>query len=175
MKQAVLLGIGCNVQPMTQIPKILNVLVVRFNQVWLSRLVMTKPVGVKNAADFCNGVLYFYSDLSEQALNEWCKQSEQQVGRAPQDCKSRQVADLDLLWCGPSNQRLDPAALITESYYQQPARDVLTFVDRLAVNTTTLVSQSVDILRVSGPNGEVLGDKPTTIEKQILPSKINGF
>ncbi|MDE1463224.1 2-amino-4-hydroxy-6-hydroxymethyldihydropteridine diphosphokinase [Spartinivicinus poritis] len=175
MKQAVLLGIGCNVQPITQVPKILNVLVARFDQVWLSRLVMTKPVGVNNAADFCNGVLYFYSDLSEQALNEWCKQSEQQIGRAPQDCKSRQVADLDLLWCGPSSQRLDPTAIITESYYQQPAKDVLTLVDRLASNATTFVSQPVNVLRVSGPNSEVVGDKPTTIEKQVLPSKIKGF
>ena len=162
MKQAVLLGIGCNVQPTVHVPKILNALVEKFETAWLSRLVMTKPVGVVGAADFCNGVLYFYSELSEQELIAWCKQLEQQIGRTPQDCKSRQIADLDVLWCGSSIQTLNPSEIIKESYYQQPAQEVLWSVNRLAAKSYES-NQPLDVLLVLGPSSVMVGDKPTMI------------
>ncbi|WP_163832387.1 2-amino-4-hydroxy-6-hydroxymethyldihydropteridine diphosphokinase [Spartinivicinus ruber] len=165
MKQAVLLGIGCNVQPAIQIPKILNALVTRFEAVWLSSLVMTKPVGVENAADFCNGVLYFYSDLSEEALNVWCKQLELKIGRTPQDCKSKQIADLDLLWCGDSQQVLNPSEIIKESYYLQPAQEVLALVGQLAPegDIKTTANYIIEVLQVLGPNGGNVGNKATVL------------
>lgn len=163
MKQAVLLGIGCNVQPLVHIPKILSALTDKFEIVWLSRLIMTQPVGVNNAADFCNGVLYFYTELSKQELIEWCKRVEQRVGRTAQDCKSRQIADLDVLWCGSGSQVLNPAEIINECYYIQPAKEVLVLVNRLAVEMGE--AQPFDVLLVSGLKNELVGDKPTLLEK----------
>nr|WP_286196673.1 2-amino-4-hydroxy-6-hydroxymethyldihydropteridine diphosphokinase [Thalassotalea sp. G20_0] len=88
------LGIGSNINAEYQCRQMIAALEQRFGKVRVSELVTTKAVGVE-APDYINGVVCLESDMSAEALQQWCKRLEGQLGR---DREQRLcAADIDLL------------------------------------------------------------------------------
>ncbi|USE37423.1 2-amino-4-hydroxy-6-hydroxymethyldihydropteridine diphosphokinase [Endozoicomonas sp. SCSIO W0465] len=88
------LGIGANINAEYQCRQIIAALEQRFGQVRVSALVTTKAVGLE-APDYMNGVVCFESDISAEALQQWCKKLEEQLGRDREQILC--AADIDLL------------------------------------------------------------------------------
>lgn len=88
------LGIGSNINAESQCRQMIAALEQQFGKVRVSELVTTKAVGLE-APDYINAVVCFESDMSAEALQQWCKRLEEQLGR---DREHRLcAADIDLL------------------------------------------------------------------------------
>ncbi|WP_419833581.1 2-amino-4-hydroxy-6-hydroxymethyldihydropteridine diphosphokinase [Endozoicomonas atrinae] len=88
------LGIGSNVNAEYQCHQMIAALEQQFGEVRVSELVRTKAVGLK-APDYMNGVVCLESDMSADALQQWCKILEGKLGRDRE--QSLCAADIDLL------------------------------------------------------------------------------
>ncbi|WP_257267079.1 2-amino-4-hydroxy-6-hydroxymethyldihydropteridine diphosphokinase [Endozoicomonas sp. ONNA2] len=88
------LGIGSNINAEFQCRQMIAALELRFGQLRVSELVTTKAVGLA-APDYINAVVCFESDISAEALRQWCKRLEEQLGRDRQQRLC--AADIDLL------------------------------------------------------------------------------
>ena len=74
------LGIGSNINARYQCRQMIIALEQRFGEVRISELVTTKAVGLE-APDYMNRVVCFESDITVEALQQWCKKLEERLGR----------------------------------------------------------------------------------------------
>lgn len=102
MKNDVIVGLGSNIDPTTHIEKALTQIKTRFSDILTSEFVITKPIGYKDQADFCNGAVRFLTDLSMEELKTWLLNVEDTLGRIRTENKnSPRTIDLDILvWNG---------------------------------------------------------------------------
>ncbi|MFP4106943.1 MAG: 2-amino-4-hydroxy-6-hydroxymethyldihydropteridine diphosphokinase [Phycisphaerae bacterium] len=94
----VILGIGSNIDPETNIPQALEKLAARFRLVAQSDLIRTKPVGMTDQPDFLNAAVRIETDLSAAELKTTLKTLEDQLGRdrsKPKD--GPRAIDLDIV------------------------------------------------------------------------------
>lgn len=102
MKNDVIVGLGSNIDPTTHIEKALAQIKTRFSDILTSEFVMTQPIGYKDQADFCNGAVRFFTDLSAEELKTWLLKVENGLGRIRSENKNGpRTIDLDILvWNG---------------------------------------------------------------------------
>ena len=87
-------GIGSNEDPERHCQAMIAALRSRFGEIQVSQLCWSKAQG-EEAADYLNGVVYFETAMTNNALKYWCRQLEKQLGRKRGSCTCK--ADIDLL------------------------------------------------------------------------------
>jgi 2-amino-4-hydroxy-6-hydroxymethyldihydropteridine diphosphokinase len=102
MDRGYLLGIGTNVDPERNAPRIVERLVSRFGRILVSRFYQTAPVGMNSERWFVNFCAFIPTALEPEACKAACVAIEIALGRdrAHPASKTRdRTADIDLLAC----------------------------------------------------------------------------
>ncbi len=77
----VIISIGSNINAEENIPKMLEILKTKVEILQVSKMVKTKPIGIKNQPDFTNGAAKIRTEVNQDELNNLLKQIEDQMGR----------------------------------------------------------------------------------------------
>ena len=94
----VVIGLGSNISPETNIPKARDQLAQKFPILAESRWRQTKPVGYPNQADFINSAILIETPLEHDELKAQLKGLEADLGRAPSSFRfGPRSIDLDIL------------------------------------------------------------------------------
>lgn len=117
-------GIGSNDDPERHCQAMIAALRSRFGEIRVSQLCWSQAQGRK-AADYLNGVVYFETTITPDALKSWCKQLEKQLGRTRGSVVCR--ADLDLLLLCERYPLPDEFPAV-ESYFQPLVDELLCVV-----------------------------------------------
>lgn len=117
-----IIGIGSNIAPESNIPKIFNELLNYFKCMYISRILRTSPVGIRSERSFLNLAVLIETDIKPAALKALCNEIESILGRDRKDperaCKDR-VADLDILFA-LGKERLPLSLDWVEGIYFRP-------------------------------------------------------
>lgn len=95
-----LLGIGSNIEPQTNIAKIIQLLLRHFPRLSLSRVLKIPPIGMNSRRDFLNVVVFIETEMVETELKTICNDIEITLGRDRRDPARKtkdRTADLDIL------------------------------------------------------------------------------
>ncbi|MGI0118395.1 2-amino-4-hydroxy-6-hydroxymethyldihydropteridine diphosphokinase [Zooshikella sp. RANM57] len=170
-QQAFLVGIGCNTHYQVNISFILQQLLNRFGVVAMSQLIRTAPVGIKNAADFYNMVVYFFTEDQPQHLKAWFNQLETTLGRdrrIPGAALTVQPGDLDILHYSPPRSLINAHQIILDSYYLTIAEELLSYIG-LAGSGKSICPQNnerLDTVSIS-VCGEHIGQQPKALAMSL--------
>lgn len=94
----VVIGLGSNIDPETNIRKSLDALADEFGEIKKSQFIQTKPIGFADQDDFINGSVLVKTDLDIEALNAKLKELENVLGRTKSAIKfGPRVIDLDIV------------------------------------------------------------------------------
>jgi 2-amino-4-hydroxy-6-hydroxymethyldihydropteridine diphosphokinase len=98
----VIIGIGSNIGPEKNIPAMLDILGSEVNIVKISKLVKTKPIGIKNQPDYINGAVKVVTGLGIDEFRSLLKKVEDRLGRDRNAPKyGPRTIDLDIVvWNG---------------------------------------------------------------------------
>jgi len=117
-----LLGIGSNVDPEKNVPRILEALLDTFERLELSRIVRTPPVGPMDGGDFLNLVVAVESPRTLTELKSRWRRIETRLGRDrehPDRKRRRRPADIDhLLTLDDGTDRIEAAELPEEPFFR---------------------------------------------------------
>lgn len=120
MNHGYFIGIGSNLEPERNIPRILDALVRRFQRLVISPCVHTLPVGIHSANDFINAVAFIETAEDKHHIKAFFNAVETQLGRDRNDHDKKikdRTADIDILWeIAAGEAQLNPAAIPTEVY-----------------------------------------------------------
>lgn len=124
VRSGFLLGLGSNIDPYDNFPKIVSQLLNSFDRIHLSRVQNIPPVGMNSQHFFLNAVAFLETDLSQQELKKICNQIEVALGRDRDDPNSKhkdRPADVDILKHIelPADANM-PARQITDEYFLYP-------------------------------------------------------
>jgi 2-amino-4-hydroxy-6-hydroxymethyldihydropteridine diphosphokinase len=109
---SVVVALGSNIDPDVHVKKACEALAREFTVRAVSSFVRTAPLGVKDQADFLNGVILLETDLDQESLEKRLKDLEIALGRKKRTDKwgPREI-DLDiLLWNGQ---------VVNKDYYER--------------------------------------------------------
>lgn len=81
LNNIVIIGIGSNINAETNISKMLEILNTKVKVVQVSSMIKTKPIGIKNQADYTNGAVKIETELNQKDLNILLKSIEDEMGR----------------------------------------------------------------------------------------------
>ncbi|APZ42073.1 2-amino-4-hydroxy-6-hydroxymethyldihydropteridine diphosphokinase [Acidihalobacter ferrooxydans] len=101
LRRGYVIGIGSNIAPERNVPRILRALLDQFGALRMSRIVRTRPVGMRTVADFLNLAVFVETDLDARALKAACNRIETALGRNradPGSAHKDRPADLDILF-----------------------------------------------------------------------------
>lgn len=127
------IGIGSNISPVQHIPAAIDMLMKTSDDLVVSRIIRTAPVGLlDNRHYFLNLVVMISSSLAAQPLKEVLNEIESNLGRDRNDpdkkVKDRTI-DLDILFHLEERQRtIAPSVLPKESYLRVPLLELLYFL-----------------------------------------------
>jgi 2-amino-4-hydroxy-6-hydroxymethyldihydropteridine diphosphokinase len=123
-KSGFLLGIGSNINPNENMPKIINALLLHFPDLSISRILKLPPIGMNSQQDFLNVVGFIETTMPEKALKTICNQIEITLGRDRDDPASKmkdRPADIDILTATSfPTDNLRSMASITDEYFLYP-------------------------------------------------------
>lgn len=118
------LGIGSNIDPHANIPRIVRALLALSPTLALSRIVRTAPVGLADdGGDFLNLVARMTSDLPPAALKARLTAIEVALGRDRSDPRSKKLsrpADIDIVLALPDAATVVDAADLPDEPYTRP-------------------------------------------------------
>ncbi|MFW5450022.1 MAG: 2-amino-4-hydroxy-6-hydroxymethyldihydropteridine diphosphokinase [Methylophagaceae bacterium] len=158
-----LLGIGSNIDPHNNIARIIALLLERFPQLNLSRVLKLPPIGMNSQHDFLNVVVFIETAIEQADLKAICNTIEIQLGRDRDDPTRKtkdRPADLDIL---TSIQFPDDAGRlvsdITDEYFLYPLLGEIKAY--LSGKSPTQLPAGVDI----NLDGLTFGQAATTINR----------
>jgi 2-amino-4-hydroxy-6-hydroxymethyldihydropteridine diphosphokinase len=98
----VIIGLGSNIQPNTYMKLAISRLQAEFVVRGVSKIVVTKPVGFVEQADFHNNVVMISTSFTQEELTQWLKKTETELGRVRSSNKwGPRSMDMDILvWNG---------------------------------------------------------------------------
>lgn len=97
----IIISLGSNTLPEQHIEQAVGFLKQTFGEVWLTRRMWTKPIGMKSSSRFLNMLVLAYTPWSLQRVEDELKRIERFCGRKPEDkMNERVVIDVDLLLYG---------------------------------------------------------------------------
>jgi 2-amino-4-hydroxy-6-hydroxymethyldihydropteridine diphosphokinase len=97
MNEAII-GIGSNINAEINIAKMLEFLRIKVEIIKVSTFIQTKPIGIKNQADFTNGAVKIQTRLNRNEVIELLKDIENQLARDRSAPKfGPRTMDLDIL------------------------------------------------------------------------------
>lgn len=78
---AVIIGIGSNIDAESNISKMLEILREHVEIVKVSEMIKTKPIGIENQPDYTNGAVKISTELNKEDLTVLLKAIENELGR----------------------------------------------------------------------------------------------
>jgi len=98
----VIIGIGSNINPKTNIKKTKELISTKAKILKISSFIETVPLGVKKQNNFINGSILITTDMNKNALEFWLRNLEDKLGRMRTLNKyGPRTIDLDILvWNG---------------------------------------------------------------------------
>ena len=78
---AVIIGIGSNIDAESNISKMLKILKEHVEIVKVSEMIRTKPIGIENQPDYTNGAVKISTELNKEDLTVLLKAIEDKMGR----------------------------------------------------------------------------------------------
>jgi 2-amino-4-hydroxy-6-hydroxymethyldihydropteridine diphosphokinase len=78
---AVIIGIGSNIDAESNISKMLEILREHVEIVKVSEMIKTKPIGIENQPDYTNGAVKISTELNNEDLTVLLKAIENELGR----------------------------------------------------------------------------------------------
>ena len=128
-RRGFVIGIGSNIAPERNVPRILRALLAEFGALYMSRILRTRPVGMASQAEFLNLAVFVETGLDAAALKAVCNRIETGLGRDrddPDSARKDRPADLDILFPVVPGQAFRPTV---EGEYQRPVvADLLAFL-----------------------------------------------
>ena len=99
---AVIIGIGSNIDAELNISKMLEILREHVEIVKVSEMIKTKPIGIENQPDYTNGAVKISTELNKEDLTVLLKAIEDEMGRDRTVAKfGPRCIDLDIIvWNG---------------------------------------------------------------------------
>ena len=99
---AVIIGIGSNIDAESNISKMLKILKEHVEIVKVSEMIKTKPIGIENQPDYTNGAVKISTELNKEDLTVLLKAIEDKMGRDRTVAKfGPRTIDLDIVvWNG---------------------------------------------------------------------------
>lgn len=162
MDQGYLLGIGSNLAPEANVPRMLVHLVRRFGAIALSRFYETVPVGMESERQFINFCAFIATDLEPEACKAACVEIEVALGR-DRTHPSRKVrdraADIDLLAHAGADGLWDELPILAD-YFAQPAAELLA-----VLSPGYAVPRARGLVRGFVVGEARLGEAPATIHR----------
>jgi 2-amino-4-hydroxy-6-hydroxymethyldihydropteridine diphosphokinase len=153
-RRGFVIGIGSNIAPERNVPRILRMLLAEFGALRMSRILRTRPVGMTSQAEFLNLAVFVETDLDAAALKAVCNRIETGLGRDrddPDSARKDRPADLDILFPVIPGQMLRP---VVEGDYQRPVlADLLSFLGLGQAPDGLPAGETVDLDGISA--GEV--------------------
>lgn len=93
-----IIGIGSNIEAVTNIPKMLEILKTKVMVLKVSEFLITKPIGIADQPDFTNGAVKIKTELNQKKLNKLLKAIEDEMGRDRTNPKfGPRCIDLDIV------------------------------------------------------------------------------
>lgn len=158
-----LLGIGSNVDPEINVPRILEALLETADRLDASRVVRTPPIGPIEGGDFLNLVVALESSHSLAELQPFWQSIETRLGRDrehPDRKRRSREADIDhLLTLADGVRRLDAADLPDEPFVRPALLELLQHLGIRHQAGRLPLPEGVP-LRVAG---RWIGERPTSL------------
>ncbi len=157
-----LLGLSSNAAPQIHVAAMIEALAGQFGELMVSRICVTAPFGVSEAAPFYNLAVLLRSENCADALKHWCRALEDRLGRdrSSPARRSRVTADIDLLACCTDCAELHRLELADEPYYLPMVAELVALAEG---RTPTLVPAETSVIR----SGAVeLGPEPALLAMQ---------
>jgi len=93
-----IIGIGSNINAEINIAEMLRLLSADVEIIQISKMVQTKPIGIKEQADYTNGAVRVWTEMDMKTLSSYLKQLEDRMGRdRNQEKFGPRNIDLDIL------------------------------------------------------------------------------
>ncbi|MFA9408419.1 MAG: 2-amino-4-hydroxy-6-hydroxymethyldihydropteridine diphosphokinase [Candidatus Dadabacteria bacterium] len=98
----VVIGVGSNIDPETNINQAKEVIAKAHNLKKVSSFIETEPIGCENQTNFLNGALLIETEMDTPTLKAWLKNLEKELGRIKSENKNGpRTVDLDIIvWNG---------------------------------------------------------------------------
>lgn len=94
----VIIGLGSNIDPHTNIAKARTLLAERFTVIKESAFIETEPVGYTDQDNFVNGAVFLETELDQQTLKATLSNMEDELGRIRSEIKfGPRSIDLDIV------------------------------------------------------------------------------
>jgi len=162
MSMGYLVGIGSNIAPERNVPRILERLVRRFGDLRISSVHRTEPQGIQSGNSFLNLVIHLETDLTECELKSWLNALEEELGRDrsnPDKKRLDRTADLDIL------RRIDRGEWLTRERlppepYLRPSFEELTVGMGLLPNDGSAATERGASLML---DGVAFGERPALL------------
>jgi 2-amino-4-hydroxy-6-hydroxymethyldihydropteridine diphosphokinase len=148
------IGIGSNIAPERNVPRILRALLDEFGGLCMSRILRTRPVGMASQAEFLNLAVFVETEFDACALKRVCNRIETGLGRDrddPDSARKDRVADLDILFPVIPGQALRP--VVEGEYQRRVVADLLAFLGLGPLPDDLPAGEAVDLGELSA--GEV--------------------
>lgn len=121
------IGIGSNIEPECNVPRILHALLDAFGALRMSRVLRTRPVGMASQADFLNLAVFVETGMDAGALKSLCNRIETGLGRDrndPDSARKDRPADLDILFRLGGDAAVPPLERVDGAYLRPAVADV---------------------------------------------------
>jgi len=93
-----IIGIGSNINAEINIAEMLRLLSADVKIIQISKMIQTKPIGIKEQADYTNGAVRIWTEMDMKTLSSYLKQLEDRMGRdRNQEKFGPRNIDLDIL------------------------------------------------------------------------------
>lgn len=164
--QRYFIGVGTNIDPQTNILRIVHELLKIASYIHMSRIIETEPVGMISHHRFLNFTVCLDCEIANDELKACFNKIETQLGRNRHDPHSAvkdRPADLDILFVVDATEKtINSAKLPQEGYLRPTTVELLTYIGIKIEDeeTRNLEAQGVEILTPFG----LLGKKPVTLQ-----------
>jgi 2-amino-4-hydroxy-6-hydroxymethyldihydropteridine diphosphokinase len=93
-----IIGIGSNINAEINIAEMLRLLSADVEIIQISKMIQTKPIGIKEQADYTNGAVRIWTEMDMKTLSSYLKHLEDRMGRdRNQEKFGPRNIDLDIL------------------------------------------------------------------------------
>lgn len=159
------LGLGSNIEPYTNVPRMLEALQRLSPELAVSSIISTQPKGIVTQKRFLNLAARIKSDLSPEALKAQFNTIERLLGRDRSDpnrsFKDR-TADIDILFHTPISQQFIPLQeLPPEPYLSRPMIELLHFLSIQCDAPKPIFPQTESVLL----HGRSVGNGPMELQQ----------
>lgn len=160
-RRGYVIGIGSNIAPERNVPRILSALLAEFGTLRLSRILRTRPVAMASRAEFLNLAVWIETGLDADHLKRRCNRIEIELGREradPDSAHKDRPADLDILFSVNPDEPL--RWLVEGEYQRQAVADLLASLGLAPAPETLPAGEAVEL------DGVSVGQVAATIHRQ---------